>query len=117
MKQEMAILKDDMQSCINQKDLSDKQYFDALGNYDQKIMETSLNESIGFEKCATENRIQYNAKVSLAQKLVYYLGLLQKKYDVLSQKQDMITKNFEIFRDEILPDLNKIDELLKQYTL
>ena len=117
MKQEMVLLKDDMQSCINQKSMSDKQYFDALSNYDQNIMEIALNESIWYEKCATENRIQYNAKVGLAQKLVFYLGLLQKKYDLLFEKQDTITKNFEIFKNNILPDLNKIDALLKQYAL
>ena len=62
-----------------------------------------------------ENRIQYNAKASIAEKLVFYLGLLQKKYDVLFAKQEILAKNFEIFRDNILPDLNQINQLLQQY--
>jgi hypothetical protein len=78
-------------------------------------MEASLNESIQHETCATENRIQYNAKTSIARKLVFYLGLLQKKYDVLFAKQDIVAQNFQIFRDKILPDLNQIDALLQQY--
>jgi len=41
--------------------------------------------------------------------------LLQKKYDVLFAKQDILAKNFEIFRDDILPDLNEIDQLLQHY--
>jgi len=41
--------------------------------------------------------------------------VLQKKYDVLFAKQEILAKNFEVFRDNILPDLNEIDQLLKQY--
>jgi hypothetical protein len=104
-----------MQSCINEKGVSDKAYFDAIERYDQKTMETSLTNSITYENCATENRIKYNAKASITQKIVFYLGLLQKKYDVIFTKQDIVTKNFEIFRDKILPDLNEIDTLLQQY--
>ena len=115
IKQEMIVLKWDMQSCLTEKNISDKAYFDAINRYDQKIMEASLADSITNENCATENRIQYNAKASIAEKLVFYLGLLQKKYDVLFAKQEILAKNFEIFRDNILPDLNEIDQLLQQY--
>ena len=115
MKQEMAILKADMQSCLTEKNISDKAYFDAIERYDQKIMEASLTESIKNETCATENRIQYNAKIRIAEKLVFYLGLLQNKYDILFAKQNIVAQNFEIFRNNILPDLNKIDQLLQQY--
>ena len=111
----MQILKQDMQSCINEKSISDKAYFAAIETYDQKTMEASLTDSIEYENCAAENRINYNAKASIAQKIVFYLGLLQKKYDVLFAKQDILTRNFEIFRDNILPDLNEIDTLFQQY--
>ena len=116
MKQEMDILKSDMEACITDKGISDKAYFDAIDRYDQNIMDVSLNDSIKYENCAVENRIQYNAKTSVARKLVFYLWLLQKKYDMLFEKQEIVTQNFTIFRDKILPDLNQIDELLKQYT-
>ena len=115
MKQEMQIIKGDMESCLIEKNISDKSYFDAIDRYDQNIMETSLNESIQYENCASENRIQYNAKTGIAQKLVFYLGVLQKKYDVLFAKQEILAQNFEIFRDKILPDLTQIDQLLQQY--
>ena len=104
-----------MEACLVDKNISDKAYFDAVERYDQNIMEVSLNESITYETCATENRIQYNAKTSIAQKLVFYLGLLQKKYDLLFAKQEILAQNFEVFRDKILPDLNQIDDLLTQY--
>lgn len=115
MKQDMNILKEDMQSCLIEKNISDKVYFDAIDSYDQKMMQTALNESIQYETCATENRINYNAQTSILRKLVFYLWVLQKKYDVLFAKQDIVAKNYQIFRDNILPDLNEIDDLLKQY--
>ncbi len=115
LKQEMQIFKSDMEACLTDKNISDKSYFDAVERYDQHIMDTSLTESIKYENCATENRIQYNAKVNVTKKLVFYLGLLQKKYDMLFEKQDIVTKNFTVFRDNILPDLNEIDILLEQY--
>ena len=115
MKQEMVFLQADMQSCLIEKNISDKAYFDAIDRYDQSIMQTSLTDSIAYEICATKNRIQYNAEIGIANKLVFYLGLLQKKYDILFAKQEILAKNFEIFRDGILPDLNEIDILLQQY--
>ncbi|SRR5574344_1000508 len=115
LKQEMNILKSDMEACIKDKEISDKSYFEAIDKYDQKIMDISVTDSIKYEQCAIENRIQYNAKTSIAKKLVFYLGLLQKKYDILFEKQDILTKNFSVFKDNILPDLNEIDDLLKQY--
>ncbi len=73
MKQDMQLLKSDMNACLTEKNVSDKAYFDAIDRYDQSIMETSLNDSISYENCAAENRIQYNAKTSIVQKLVFYL--------------------------------------------
>lgn len=62
-----------MNACLTDKNISDKAYFDAVDRYDQKLMESSLAQSIVYENCAAENRIQYNAKTSIAQKLVFYL--------------------------------------------
>jgi len=115
IQQETQLLKWDMEACLVDKNTSNQTYFDAIDRYDQKTMETAVIESIAYENCATENRIQYNAKTSVARKLVFYLWLLQKKYDILFDKQEIVAKNFQIFRDGILPDLNQIDELLQQY--
>ena len=62
-----------MNSCITEKGISDKAYFDAIERYDQNIMESSLGDSINNEKCISENRIQYNAESEIADKLVFYL--------------------------------------------
>lgn len=116
MRQEMELIKSDMESCIQAKNLSNSTYFDAIDIYDQTTMDASHSDAVKYEICAIENRIEYNVQGSIVRKLVFYLGLLQKKYDVLFAKQDIVAKNYDIFRDGILPDLNQIDELLKQYT-
>lgn len=115
VKGEMGLFKAEMESCLIEKGISDKAYFDAIERYDQAIMETALKESIQHENCVSTNRIQYNAKASIANKLVFYLWLLQKKYDVIFAKQEILASNFTVFRDNILPDLNEIDQLLQQY--
>ncbi len=117
LKQEMEIIKSDIQAYNIDKQISDKMYFEAMNMYDQKIMEISLKESIQYEKYSSEKRIQYNAKASIINKLVFYLWLLQKKYDILFDKQEILAKNFEIFRDNILPELNEINALIHQYNL
>lgn len=115
LKQEMQIYKDTMESCMRDKDISDQTYFDAVEMYDQNIMNTAVTSSITYEKCIAENRIQYNAKITIVKKIVFYLGLLQKKYEILSEKQEILAKNYEIFRDKILPELNELDKFLEQY--
>lgn len=69
----MGLLKAEMESCLIEKGISDKTYFDAIERYDQSIMEAALKESIQHENCVSTNRIQYNAKASIANKLVFYL--------------------------------------------
>ena len=115
MKQEAEILKLDIESCIKDKNVTDKAYFDAIERYDQDNMEISLNQSIASETCASQKKVEYNANIGIARKLVFYLGVLQKKYNLLAEKQEILAKNYQIFRDGILPDLIQIDELLQQY--
>lgn len=115
MRQEMEMIKIDMQACIIDKKISDKLYFEAMNIYDQKTMDMALKDSIHHEKCVSEKKIQHNAKTSIVNKLVFYLWLLQKKYDLLFAKQEVLAKNFEVFRDNILPDLNEIRTVLQQY--
>lgn len=115
IKQEMLMYKENMESCMRDKDISDQTYFDAVALYDQHIMDNAITSSIGYEKCVAENRIQYNAKITIIKKIVFYLGLLQKKYEILSNKQEILAKNYDIFRDKILPELNELDEFLNQY--
>jgi len=116
IRQEMERIKSDMEACLIDKSISDKMYFEAMNMYDQSIMDKALVESIYYETCASEKRIQYNAKVAIAKRVVLYLWLLQKKYDLLFAKQDIVTQNFEVFRDNLLPELNQIDQFLQQYT-
>lgn len=104
-----------MESCITQKNIYDREYFEAMEIYDQKTMESALENAIVEEKCAIEQRIQYNAKAEISRKLVFYLGMLQKKYDMLFEKQEIVAKEFDIFKNKLLPDLNEINKTLQQY--
>ncbi len=115
MKQDMNIIKNNMESCITQKNIYDREYFEAMEIYDQKTMESALENAIVEEKCAIEQRIQYNAKAEISRKLVFYLGMLQKKYDMLFEKQEIVAKEFDIFKNKLLPDLNEINKTLQQY--
>ncbi|MEI7920157.1 MAG: hypothetical protein WCH65_08685 [bacterium] len=62
-----------MESCLKDKNISNQAYFDAIDSYDKATMEQSIQDAITYENCATENRIQYNAKTGVARKLVFYL--------------------------------------------
>ncbi len=62
-----------MDACLTDKSLSDKEYFNAIEEYDQEMMDKALTDSLRYETCATQNRIAYNAKVTLARKLTFYL--------------------------------------------
>ena len=115
LKQMIGITKIEMDACIIDKNISDRMYFEAIHMYDKNIMETSLAESIHYEQCISTQRIQHNAKTIIANKLGGYIWRLQTKYDTLYKNQDILAENFEIFRDNILPELNRIDQLLKQY--
>ncbi len=115
LKQEMNIFKQNMEACLQDKAIYDKMYVDAMNRYDESIMQMALQNSIVYETCASKNRIQHNARINITRKLVFYLGMLQKKYDILFQKQDIITKNFEVFRDNILPELIEINNILQKY--
>jgi hypothetical protein len=51
LKQDIALLLSDMNDCLNQKDLYDKQFFEAISLYDEIYMNESLQKSIEAQKC------------------------------------------------------------------
>jgi hypothetical protein len=115
MGQELSLIKLDMNSCAIDKTNTDKLYFDSVNNYDQKNSEQALQESIKNDACASQKRIQYNAKVYLLDKLTFYQGLLQEKYDLISAKQDILISHFDVINDNVLVQLQTINDTLKQY--
>jgi len=51
LKQDIAILKSDMNDCLSEKSLYDKQFFESINLYDQNYMDESLQKSIAAQNC------------------------------------------------------------------
>jgi hypothetical protein len=115
MGQELSLIKIELNSCKVDKTNTDKQYFESVNNYDQNSSEQALQESIKNDACASQKRIEYNAKVYLLDKLTFYEGLLQEKYDLISAKQDTLINHFDVISDNVLTELQTINDTLKKY--
>jgi hypothetical protein len=115
MWQELSFIKLDLNSCTVDKTNTDKLYFDSVNNYDRSSSEQALEESIKNDACASQKRIEYNAKVYLLDKMTFYQGLLQEKYDLISAKQDTLISHFDVISDNVLTELQTINDTLKRY--
>ena len=113
--QEISLLQLDMNACTVDKNTADKLYFDSVNNYDQTMAQSALQDSIRNDTCASEKRIEYNAKTYLLDKLTFYAGLLQSKYDLVSTKQDMLINHFDVISDTVLQELQQINTALDTY--
>ena len=55
-------------------------------------MEQYLQQSLEYDKCASESRIRYNAYNKIIEQLQYYYEILQMKYSYfLENKYDIIS--------------------------
>lgn len=112
IKQNILLLESKMDSCLNDKKLYDKQFFDAIELYDQKYMEESLSKSIESQKCASENRIKMNADIVVFDSLVYYSTFLKKKYDYVLSQRDLIIRNFDFIKNGMLDEIVQTKRVL-----
>jgi len=108
LKQELNLLKSEMDYCNNAKANSDQRYFKSINQYNQIEMEEAIQESQKYWSCATENRIKFNAKTELLNKIIYYYNLLVNKYNFIETKQEIIIKHFDVIKWELLNELNQI---------
>lgn len=115
LQQELALTKLDMNACQVDKNIADKSYFQWVNNYDDLTAQEALTQSIQSDKCATENRIQYNAKTYLLQKAVFFESLLQERYDLLYNEQNLLVNHFDVISDTLIAKLNLINETLQKY--
>ncbi|MCF7835385.1 hypothetical protein K9M48_05085 [Candidatus Gracilibacteria bacterium] len=113
LQQKINILKSDMQDCMDDKNVYDKQYFQALELYDQSYMDESLEKSIYYQKCASENRINMNANIILLDMINHYYTFIKTKYDYIESKQDLILRNFDFMKTDILDELLETKAVLK----
>lgn len=115
LRQELALLQLDMRACLIDKTIADKAYFDSVNIYDQSGSEKAIQTSIASDTCASQNRIQSNAKTYLLDKIVFFTSILQQKYNLLFNDQDTIVNHFDVISDSMLQKLNMINETLKTY--
>ncbi len=114
-RQELALLQLDMRWCMVDKSLADKLYFESINQYDQESSTQAINQSVKSDSCISENRIQYNAKMYILNKLVFFTSILQKKYELLFNEQEVLIKHFDVLSDTMIKKLQIINETLKNY--
>jgi hypothetical protein len=112
----LPLLKIDLNACVVDKNLADSQYFKSINAYNTEDSDLALQQSIENDRCASEKRIQYNAKSYLLSKLTFYASTLQAKQKLLSDNQDMIINHLESIKTAILQKLTDINTLLNTYT-
>lgn len=116
LQQILPLLKIDLNICVSNKTLADNQYFKSINAYNVLESDLALQQSIQDDQCASEKRIQYNAKSYLLSKLMFYTSTLQSKTKLLSDEQDMIINHLDSIKTDILQKLTTIDMMLKAYT-
>lgn len=112
LKQDISLLWVDMNNCLNEKDLYDRQFFESIALYDEIYMNESLQKSIEAQKCAWENRIKMNAKKALLDQLNYYYDFVKIKYEYIQSQRDLIIRNFDFMKNGLLDELVTTKEVL-----
>lgn len=118
IREEMSLLDYSVQHCLSQKTISDKQYLDAVQSpYQQTLLQEALDHSKEYAKCASDAKIDYNAKKVLADKIAAYSSILKIKYDYLSSHNDDIVENYDLMKNDVLERLILIKRMLEKYDL
>lgn len=112
LKQDISLLWSEMNNCLNEKDLYDRQFFESINLYDEPYMNESLQKSIEAQKCAWENRIKMNAKKALLEQLTYYYDFVKIKYEYIQSQKDLIIRNFDFMKNWLLDELVTTKEVL-----
>lgn len=118
IKEEMSLLDYSVQYCLSQKTISDKQYLDAVQYpYQQFILQEAIEDSKKNAQCASDSKIEYNARKILADKINIYNTIIKIKYDYLSTHKDDIVDNYDLMKGDVLNRLILIKNMLEKYDL
>jgi hypothetical protein len=118
LKAEMSLLDYTVTYCLSQKTISDKQYLDAvLYPYQQFLLQESLENSKKHAQCASDAKIEYNARKVLLDKIVVYNSVIKVKYDYLSLHRDDIVDHYALIKGDVLERLLLIKRMLEKYDL
>lgn len=103
------------QQCQQDKTLWDNNFFQGLKQNEQDLMNDGLDTSLENWPCYEKYRITANAYHYLNDKLKYYMNILQTKHDLILNNQELILKNFTLFKDSQLETLIKIRDSINSY--
>ncbi|NOZ44336.1 MAG: hypothetical protein GXP45_04300 [bacterium] len=101
------IKKTDLQDCLNDKLISDKNYFDALQEFNSIAMEDSLEKSKNYGTCASDLRIDFNAKLEIYKRLSYYYTILSKKLNYLQNKENLLIHDYNRYDQDTIQQINE----------
>lgn len=108
LNQQALYLKGNIDNCLIEKGVADKEYFDGLNDFNQEVMDTALQDSKKADACASENRIEYNALIEIIKRISYYHQILAGKFDYLSEKEDLIITHFDLIKEDLVRELLNI---------
>lgn len=116
IEEEMSLLTYNITSCSVSKRAADKTYVDSINSlYEPQFMNESLQESIKYGECISDNKIQYNAKKILSDKIAFYRSLLKIKYDYLFANKDLIVDHYVMIKNDLLQRLLNLKTTLQKY--
>lgn len=118
LREDMSSLNYLIQNCTSQKNISDKNYLDAVqSNYQQIFLQEYIDQSKKYSTCISDSRIEYNARKVLLDKIVAYRGILKIKYDYLIKNKNDIVENYSLMKTDILERLLMIKRMLEKYDM
>lgn len=103
------------QSCETLKTNSDTQFFMWVKNNDIDILVDWLEWSLESWPCYIENRIKSRAYAIVYNKMVFYRNILERKHDLLMNNQDQILQNYQLFKNNVLSELQDINSQIIDY--
>gem|GEM_PF-1719180 len=106
LKQEQLILKSEVDDCLIGKGISDKNYYLALKNHENTVMDQSVEESKLYATCASTQKISFNAQQEVLDRLEYYYLVLSQKTTYLSTKEQLLIQHFDVLKDDVIEELN-----------
>lgn len=116
LQEEMLIVKWDIDYCQTSKKLADRAYIDSVNAiYQSQSMNQSLQDSMKYGQCISDNTIQYSAKKLLSDKIAAYRSIVKIKYDYLSKNNDLIVDHYDLIRSNLLQTLLSIKNMLEKY--
>lgn len=90
----LDIAQEDYDYCLENKKLSDSDFFQGFDDYNVSLMENAYNESLKNDICISNNKIKINAWKVIYKKLVFFYSILEKRYKNISLNKDKLIQDY-----------------------